>query len=74
MSTELQITKLGKLLRAAREKYGLSLRKASELSGIHRNNILLMEHGKIPNPGLAPLAKLVRVYRTTLSKLLRKIE
>jgi len=66
-SKEFLLFKLGDQLKSLRYSIpGLTLEKLSELSGISRNNINLIEQGKI-EPQILTLRKLVQVLGISLS-------
>jgi transcriptional regulator with XRE-family HTH domain len=64
--------KLGKKIRALREKHGLSQEALADLCELNRVHIGSIEHGKI-NLTLTTLDKVARNLKTTCAALLRGI-
>lgn len=54
--------KLGEVLRAAREKRGLSLRKVEAATGIRNAHLSQIENGTITRPEMAMLWELAALY------------
>ena len=62
---------LGEMLKAEREKRGLSLRKVEQSTGIRNAHLSQVENGTIAKPEMAMLWELAALYDIDYGRLLR---
>ena len=72
-NAEKMVSELIRLLRAERQKQGISCQKLGEMSGIHRTTISLIER-EIQNPTMLVCKKLANALEISLGDLVKKAE